>query len=53
MQDAGVDAERLQHPHAAEAEDQLLPQPGHEVAAVELRGERAQPRGVSIDVRIE
>ena len=45
MQDAGVDAERLQHPHAADAEDQLLPQPGHEVAAVSCAVSGRSPGG--------
>jgi len=53
VEDAGVDAERVQHPHAADAEDQLLTQPGDEVAAVELCGDRAQLGGVPIDVGVE
>ena len=49
----GVDAERLERPHAADAEEDLLAQPVLGVAAVEPVGDLAHVVGVVLDVGVE
>ena len=48
-----LDAERAQHAHAADAEDDLLLDPRLAVAAVERGRELAIPRRVLIEVGVE
>ena len=47
------DAQRFEGPHAADAEQQLLPDAHALVAAVQARGQLAIFRLVALDVRIE
>ena len=49
----GVDAERVERPHAADAEEDLLAQAVLGVAAVEPVGDLAQVVGVLVDVGVE
>ena len=53
VQDAGRDAQRRQRAHAADAEQQLLPDADALVAAVEPRRQLAILGLVAVDVRVE
>jgi hypothetical protein len=52
VEDRGVHAERAQHAHAADAQDDLLAQAHGAVAAVEAVGDLLVLRGVAVDVRV-
>ncbi len=53
VHDAGLDAERVQRPHAADAEQRVLPQPHLGVADVEPRGDPAVGDAVLRPVGVE
>ena len=53
VKDAGIDAERLERAHAADAEDDLLLDAGLAIAAVEARRQLAIPRRVLLEAGVE
>ena len=53
MPDRRLDAQALQHPHAADAEDDLLLDARLAIAAVEARRELAIPRRVLFEIGVE
>ncbi len=53
VEDLGPEAERVQRPHPADAEEDLLPEAVLAAAAVEAVGDRALHRGVAVHVRVE
>ena len=53
VEHAGVDAERLERAHAADAEDDLLLDARFAIAAVEARRQLAIPRRVLLEVGVE
>ncbi len=53
MEHAGLVAQRLERPHSADAQDDLLLDARLAIAAVEPRGELAIPRRVFLEIRVE
>ena len=53
VEDRRLEPERPQRAHAADPEDELLPQPLLAVAAVQRPGDAAGAVGVALDVRVE
>ncbi len=53
VEDAGLDAERVQHAYGADPEEAVLAEPRERVALVEARGDPAVDRVVLVELRVE